>query len=125
MFRHGVRKGIKRGIEIGRQSVPPILNRCVQHNMPTYPRIVQVADGRWIEMWCCPMWAEHTMHDLAMPAVFPDVERQSDKLPATLAQAQPGVMLFDYLQKHHDAGPETRTHRTIRLGGNSPDNDRR
>jgi hypothetical protein len=80
MYRLGFRKGKMRGMELGKQSVPPILNRCMMHNMPTYPRIVQVADGRWIEMWCCPMWAEHTMHDLAMPAMFPDVERSTDKM---------------------------------------------
>jgi hypothetical protein len=91
----------------------------VHHN----ERLRCISPGKYV----CPicLWEPVSVPPIVQHAPFPEPgDRHSDKLPATLAQAQPGVMLFDYLQKHHDAGPETRTHRTVRLG-NSPDNDRR
>lgn len=90
----------------------------------TTERLRCISPGKYV----CPicLWEPMSVPPVQQ-MLFPEPgERQSDKLPAALAQAQPGVMLFDYLQKHHtDAGPETRTHRTVRLQGNSPDSDRR
>lgn len=117
MFRHGVRKGMKRGIEKGKQSVPPILNRCMMHNLPTYPRIVQLADTRWVEVWCCPLWDAHTK-DMSVQQQFPDVERFTDKVASTVTQQPPGAKLLNYLRETHSdahAGPETTRHRAAQF----------
>ncbi len=77
----------------------------------------------------CPRFQAHPAETqpVTRQVPFPDVERHSDKLPATIADIaaiptqellRVGHRLFKYLQEKHsdeDAGPETRTHRAVQF----------